>query len=58
MGHSRGFGAIGVMDMLYESRGERREMKRDGELVDWLARLGACEVRHVQERYGISRSVA
>lgn len=33
-------------------------MKRDGELVDWLARLGACEMRHVQERYGISRSVA
>lgn len=33
-------------------------MKRDGELVDWLARLGACELRHVQERYGISRSVA
>jgi transposase len=33
-------------------------VKRDREVVHWIARLGAVEVRHVMERFGICRSVA
>lgn len=33
-------------------------MERDRELVGWVGRLGAVEVRHVQERCGVGRSVA
>lgn len=32
-------------------------MKRDQELVDWIGRLGAVEVRQVGERFGVGRSV-
>lgn len=33
-------------------------MERDRELVSWIARLGAVEVRHLQQRFAVSRSVA
>jgi hypothetical protein len=31
---------------------------RDRELVSWVARLGAVELRHVCDRFGVGRSVA
>jgi hypothetical protein len=33
-------------------------MKRDRELVRWIARLGAVEIGHVKERFGTCRSVS
>jgi hypothetical protein len=33
-------------------------VKRDRELVEWIGRLGAVEVRQVAERFGVGRSVA
>lgn len=33
-------------------------MERDRQLARWVGRLGAVEVRHVQERFGVGRSVA
>jgi hypothetical protein len=33
-------------------------VKRDRELVSWIARLGTVEVRHIQECFAGSRSVA
>lgn len=33
-------------------------MERDRQLVRWVGRLGAVEVRHVPERFGVGRSVA
>jgi hypothetical protein len=33
-------------------------MKRDRELVRWIARLGAVEIGHVQERFAVCRSVS
>lgn len=32
-------------------------MERDRQLVAWIGRFGAVEVRHVQERFGVGRSV-
>jgi hypothetical protein len=32
-------------------------MERDRQLVAWVGRFGAVEVRHVQERFGVGRSV-
>ena len=33
-------------------------MRRDRQLVEWIGRLGAVEVRQVGERFGVGRSVA
>lgn len=33
-------------------------MRRDRELVAWIARMGAVGIEHVQERFGVCRSVA
>ncbi len=33
-------------------------MNRDRELVGWIARLGAVEIAHVRERFGVGRAVA
>ena len=33
-------------------------MRRDFEVVLWLARIGVCEIRHIQERFNVGRTVA
>jgi hypothetical protein len=36
----------------------RSAMKRDRELVRWIARMGAVGIGHVQRRFGVGRSVS
>ncbi len=35
-----------------------RRITREREISSWIARIGACEVGHIQRRWGVGRSVA
>jgi DNA-binding MarR family transcriptional regulator len=48
----------GEMELRFDERGEVEEVRREREIVRWVARLGAVSVGQIGRRFGVGRSVA
>ena len=46
------------MELRFAEREERERVRREREIVAWVARLGAVSVGQIGSRFGVGRSVA